>query len=72
MSLPLPPSSGDRPDKPVTSSESVPGSTERSSELEHSRAIYESLVNSLPLSVLIKDTQGRRIFANCAIWTRRS
>lgn len=30
----------------------------------HSRAAYESLVNTLPLSLLIKDTDGRRLFAN--------
>ncbi len=35
-------------------------------EFEQSRAAYESLVNSLPLSVLIKDTEGRRLFANRA------
>ncbi|QEG02436.1 Signal transduction histidine-protein kinase BarA [Stieleria maiorica] len=30
----------------------------------HSLAAYESLVNTLPLSLLIKDTDGRRLFAN--------
>ncbi len=35
-------------------------------EFAHSRAAYESLVNSLPLSVLIKDIEGRRLFANRA------
>ena len=31
-----------------------------------SKATYESLVNALPLCVLIKDLQGRRVFANRA------
>ncbi|QDV88149.1 response regulator [Planctomycetes bacterium TBK1r] len=30
----------------------------------HSLAAYESLVNTLPLSLLIKDIDGRRLFAN--------
>ncbi len=30
----------------------------------HARSTYESLVNTLPLSVLIKDVNGRRLFAN--------
>ena len=30
----------------------------------HARSTYESLVNTLPISVLIKDLQGRRLFAN--------
>ncbi|MCA9141028.1 MAG: PAS domain-containing protein, partial [Planctomycetales bacterium] len=34
------------------------------SQSNHSRAAYESLVNTLPLSLLIKDTEGRRLFAN--------
>ena len=30
----------------------------------HSKAAYESLVNTLPLNLLIKDIDGRRLFAN--------
>jgi PAS domain S-box-containing protein len=66
MSQPLPSSSGNPPDQPVTSRETLSASAELGLQFEHSRAAYESLVNSLPLSVLIKDTQGRRLFANRA------
>ncbi len=48
-----------KPQKSVASGSS-------SLEFAQSRAAYESLVNSLPLSVLIKDTDGRRLFANHA------
>ena len=41
----------DRPDSGVLS-------------VNHTRATYESLVNSLPLSLVIKDRGGRRLFAN--------
>ncbi len=33
-------------------------------EFDHSRATYESLVNTLPLSLVVKDLQGRRVYAN--------
>jgi PAS domain S-box-containing protein len=44
----------------------LPAEHDRESSLAYqdSRAAYESLVNSLPLSVLIKDIDGRRLFAN--------
>ncbi len=35
-------------------------------DLTSRRATYESLVNTLPLCLLIKDAQGRRLFANKA------
>lgn len=33
-------------------------------DFDQSRATYQSLVNTLPLSLLIKDVQGKRLFAN--------
>ncbi|TWU47621.1 Signal transduction histidine-protein kinase BarA [Rubripirellula tenax] len=36
------------------------------SELLQSRSTYQALVNTLPLSLLIKDSEGRRLFANKA------
>ena len=35
-----------------------------SEELRQARAAYQSIVDSLPLNLLIKDSQGRRVFAN--------
>ncbi|MGB7325818.1 MAG: response regulator, partial [Rubripirellula sp.] len=35
-------------------------------ELAQSRSTYQALVNTLPLSLLIKDSSGRRLFANRA------
>ncbi len=32
----------------------------------HLRSTYEALVNTLPLSLLIKDGEGRRLFVNMA------
>jgi PAS domain S-box-containing protein len=37
---------------------------EISEELRQARAAFQSVVDSLPLNLLIKDAQGRRVFAN--------
>src|SRR5690554_4659382 len=52
---------------------SDPGAANRPTEREfQSSATYRALANSLPLSVLIKDCKGRRVFANDAYlkWRR--
>src|SRR5687767_6434040 len=38
-------------------------------ELRHAQAVFRSLVDSLPLHLLIKDSGGRRIFANLSYLT---
>jgi len=37
---------------------------EVSEELRQARAVFQTIVDSLPLNLLIKDAQGRRVFAN--------
>tara|TARA_R110002049_G_scaffold2750_2_gene21533 strand:- start:342304 stop:345333 length:3030 start_codon:yes stop_codon:yes gene_type:complete len=62
-------SSGDTIDEPSTDDELSGIRSEISVETysqDDSPATYRSLVNALPLSLLIKDLKGRRVFANDA------
>ena len=38
--------------------------SEASEEMRQAQSIFKSLVDSLPLNLLIKDAAGRRVFAN--------